>query len=76
LERLRASDGSSNIDVNISVGTISSVLRCPEGVTTAGGAAMARAVAAPATGSDGAIDECGAGRPAVMPLTANGHLQR
>ena len=28
-------DGSSNIDVNISVGTIFSVLRCPEGVTTA-----------------------------------------
>ena len=26
-------DGSSNIDVNISVGTIFSVLRCPEGVT-------------------------------------------
>ncbi|QDH68693.1 class 1 fructose-bisphosphatase [Marilutibacter alkalisoli] len=29
-------DGSSNIDVNISVGTIFSVLRCPEGVTTPG----------------------------------------
>ncbi|MDE2053753.1 MAG: class 1 fructose-bisphosphatase [Xanthomonadaceae bacterium] len=28
-------DGSSNIDVNISVGTIFSVLRCPEGVTHA-----------------------------------------
>ena len=28
--------GSSNIDVNISVGTIFSVLRCPEGVTTPG----------------------------------------
>ena len=28
-------DGSSNIDVNISVGTIFSVLRCPDGVTTA-----------------------------------------
>jgi fructose-1,6-bisphosphatase I len=27
-------DGSSNIDVNISVGTIFSILRCPEGVTT------------------------------------------
>ena len=27
-------DGSSNIDVNISVGTIFSVLRCPDGVTT------------------------------------------
>lgn len=27
-------DGSSNIDVNISVGTIFSVLRCPEGVST------------------------------------------
>ncbi|MGN6512966.1 MAG: class 1 fructose-bisphosphatase [Lysobacteraceae bacterium] len=27
-------DGSSNIDVNISVGTIFSVLRCPEDVTT------------------------------------------
>ncbi len=27
-------DGSSNIDVNVSVGTIFSVLRCPEGVTT------------------------------------------
>jgi len=27
-------DGSSNIDVNTSVGTIFSVLRCPEGVTT------------------------------------------
>src|SRR5690606_33909101 len=26
-------DGSSNIDVNISVGTIFSVLRCPPGVT-------------------------------------------
>ncbi len=26
-------DGSSNLDVNISVGTIFSVLRCPEGVT-------------------------------------------
>src|SRR5690606_15154343 len=29
-------DGSSNIDVNISVGTIFSVLRSPEGVTTPG----------------------------------------
>jgi fructose-1,6-bisphosphatase I len=29
-------DGSSNIDVNISVGTIFSVLRCPEGVTQPG----------------------------------------
>jgi fructose-1,6-bisphosphatase I len=29
-------DGSSNIDVNISVGTIFSVLRCPDGVTTPG----------------------------------------
>jgi fructose-1,6-bisphosphatase I len=28
-------DGSSNIDVNISVGTIFSVLRCPDGVETA-----------------------------------------
>ena len=28
-------DGSSNIDVNISVGTIFSVLRCPDGVTEA-----------------------------------------
>jgi len=28
-------DGSSNIDVNISVGSIFSVLRCPEGVTEA-----------------------------------------
>lgn len=28
-------DGSSNIDVNISVGTIFSVLRCPEGVVAA-----------------------------------------
>ena len=27
-------DGSSNIDVNVSVGTIFSVLRCPDGVTT------------------------------------------
>ncbi len=27
-------DGSSNIDVNVSVGTIFSVLRCPEGVET------------------------------------------
>jgi fructose-1,6-bisphosphatase I len=26
-------DGSSNIDINISVGTIFSILRCPEGVT-------------------------------------------
>ena len=29
-------DGSSNIDVNISVGTIFSVLRCPDDVTTPG----------------------------------------
>jgi fructose-1,6-bisphosphatase I len=29
-------DGSSNIDVNISVGTIFSVLRCPDGVATPG----------------------------------------
>jgi fructose-1,6-bisphosphatase I len=29
-------DGSSNIDVNVSVGTIFSVLRCPEGVATPG----------------------------------------
>ena len=29
-------DGSSNIDVNISVGTIFSVLSCPDGVTTPG----------------------------------------
>ncbi|MBK8176145.1 MAG: class 1 fructose-bisphosphatase [Rhodospirillales bacterium] len=29
-------DGSSNIDVNISVGTIFSILRCPEGVTQPG----------------------------------------
>ncbi len=29
-------DGSSNIDVNISVGTIFSVLRCPDGVTRPG----------------------------------------
>jgi fructose-1,6-bisphosphatase I len=29
-------DGSSNIDVNVSVGTIFSVLRCPEGVECAG----------------------------------------
>lgn len=28
-------DGSSNIDVNISVGTIFSILRCPQGVTDA-----------------------------------------
>jgi fructose-1,6-bisphosphatase I len=28
-------DGSSNIDVNVSVGTIFSVLRCPDGVTQA-----------------------------------------
>ena len=28
-------DGSSNIDVNVSVGTIFSVLRCPDGVTAA-----------------------------------------
>jgi fructose-1,6-bisphosphatase I len=28
-------DGSSNIDVNISVGTIFSVLRCPEGINAA-----------------------------------------
>ena len=28
-------DGSSNIDVNVSVGTIFSVLRCPDGVATA-----------------------------------------
>jgi fructose-1,6-bisphosphatase I len=31
-------DGSSNIDVNVSVGTIFSVLRCPEGVATPGDA--------------------------------------
>src|SRR5690606_15984160 len=31
-------DGSSNIDVNISVGTIFSVLRCPEGVARPGDA--------------------------------------
>lgn len=31
-------DGSSNIDVNISVGTIFSVLRCPDGVTSPGDA--------------------------------------
>ncbi len=29
-------DGSSNIDVNVSVGTIFSVLRCPDGVATVG----------------------------------------
>ncbi len=29
-------DGSSNIDVNVSVGTIFSVLRCPEGITNPG----------------------------------------
>lgn len=29
-------DGSSNIDVNLSVGTIFSILRCPEGVATPG----------------------------------------
>lgn len=29
-------DGSSNIDVNVSVGTIFSVLRCPDGVTQPG----------------------------------------
>ena len=29
-------DGSSNIDVNVSVGTIFSVLRCPDGVTAVG----------------------------------------
>ncbi|WP_300616027.1 class 1 fructose-bisphosphatase [Dokdonella sp.] len=33
-------DGSSNIDVNISVGTIFSVLRCPEGVKEPGEAAF------------------------------------
>jgi fructose-1,6-bisphosphatase I len=33
-------DGSSNIDVNISVGTIFSVLRCPEGVDAAWDAAF------------------------------------
>jgi fructose-1,6-bisphosphatase I len=27
-------DGSSNIDINLSVGTIFSILRCPDGVTT------------------------------------------
>ena len=31
-------DGSSNIDINASVGTIFSVLRCPDGVTAAGDA--------------------------------------
>lgn len=29
-------DGSSNIDVNVSIGTIFSVLRCPEGITEPG----------------------------------------
>ena len=29
-------DGSSNIDVNVAVGTIFSVLRCPDGVTEPG----------------------------------------
>jgi fructose-1,6-bisphosphatase I len=33
-------DGSSNIDVNVSVGTIFSVLRCPEGVTDPGAEAF------------------------------------
>jgi fructose-1,6-bisphosphatase I len=32
-------DGSSNIDVNVSIGTIFSVLRCPEGATFGDGAA-------------------------------------
>jgi fructose-1,6-bisphosphatase I len=32
---VRSLDGSSNIDVNISVGTIFSVLRCPEGTNAA-----------------------------------------
>ena len=36
-------DGSSNIDVNISVGTIFSVLRCPEGVKEPGEAAFLQA---------------------------------
>ncbi len=36
-------DGSSNIDVNVSVGTIFSVLRCPEGVTDAGEQAFLQA---------------------------------
>ncbi|MEO7200753.1 MAG: class 1 fructose-bisphosphatase [Dokdonella sp.] len=36
-------DGSSNIDVNISVGTIFSVLRCPEGVTDPDEAAFLQA---------------------------------
>src|SRR5690606_33537202 len=31
-------DGSSNIDVNVSIGTIFSVLRCPEGVSEPGAA--------------------------------------
>jgi len=30
---VRSLDGSSNVDVNISVGTIFSILRCPDGVT-------------------------------------------
>lgn len=33
-------DGSSNIDVNVSVGTIFSVLRCPEGVSEPGAEAF------------------------------------
>ena len=33
-------DGSSNIDVNVSIGTIFSVLRCPEGITEPGEAAF------------------------------------
>ena len=36
-------DGSSNIDVNISVGTIFSVLRCPAGVTEPGAEAFLQA---------------------------------
>lgn len=36
-------DGSSNIDVNISVGTIFSVLRCPEGVADPGEEAFLQA---------------------------------
>lgn len=36
-------DGSSNIDVNVSVGTIFSVLRCPDGVTDAGEQAFLQA---------------------------------
>lgn len=42
-------DGSSNIDVNVSVGTIFSVLRCPDGADLSTPAATAKAFLQPGT---------------------------